>query len=411
MSLERQEKTSEIVVITKHKFQEVFSVLYKHVRAENKSNRYILRDFQNALQGISEWDHDKKKQIADHFGATQSVIHNLLTDIAYMQSISTLVPKTVDFIYQCILNIARELWTKPFLYYHRVNKQDYQKNMILVEKLIMNEIKTTVRRIDKIAVGVRKVGTVGTVSAISAISPLEVVKTIDIVPVVNELSGNPCNPCNPVVQIIEHIVSDENGVKHTHIDQVRVVQGTANTGEQTVTNVHVLAPTHTLASDKVKALEIVAPESVSMISSDSDSDSSSDSDSDSSSDSDSDSDSSNESSVDIPRESRKSHSVSSQKSRKSRKSHKSLGSRGSRKSSRSSSPSSASSASSTTSATSSFSDRTLLKKSVSSKKKNSKGSKDKRFKKDSMSVYANYLDPSFYTPTIKNAKKPKSSFR
>ena len=107
-----------------------------------------------ALKEVSIWSDAKKREEVDRFDL--AMIQHILNDILVMNhklfgTKGGLALKAPVFIYENILNVAREVWTKPFLLYHRVNKQEYQKNMLALEKLIIGEIKSTVRRMNKMA--------------------------------------------------------------------------------------------------------------------------------------------------------------------------------------------------------------------------------------------------------------------
>lgn len=107
-----------------------------------------------ALKEVSIWSDAKKREEVDRFDL--AMIQPILNDILVMNhklfgTKGGLALKAQVFIYENILNVAREVWTKPFLLYHRVNKQEYQKNMLALEKLIIGEIKSTVRRMNKMA--------------------------------------------------------------------------------------------------------------------------------------------------------------------------------------------------------------------------------------------------------------------
>jgi hypothetical protein len=149
--VERQELISELVSLTKHSHQAILTRLYDDVKRKCKSNQFVLRDFQLALKDVSLWSDARKREEVERFDIANIKIvlnHILLLNQELFHQRSDAAINASDFVYANILNVAREVWTKPFLLYHRVNKSEYQKNMMALEKLVVGEIKSTVRKID-----------------------------------------------------------------------------------------------------------------------------------------------------------------------------------------------------------------------------------------------------------------------
>ena len=149
----RHELIRGIVHEIKYSFVEFVKNIYNDALNENKSNRFILRDFQNALKEVSTWSElDKKQFVTDYIKDTVG-ISKILGDFTEINRKLGKELGTISlhgFLYSCALNTARECWTKPFLFYHRVDKTEYQKNMIAIEKLVGNEIKSTIRGLPSI---------------------------------------------------------------------------------------------------------------------------------------------------------------------------------------------------------------------------------------------------------------------
>lgn len=149
--VERQELISELVSLTKHSQQAILTRLYDDVKRKCKSNQFVLRDFQLALKDVSLWSDARKREEVERFDIANIKIvlnHILLLNQELFHQKNDAAINASDFVYANILNVAREVWTKPFLLYHRVNKSEYQKNMMALEKLVVGEIKSTVRKID-----------------------------------------------------------------------------------------------------------------------------------------------------------------------------------------------------------------------------------------------------------------------
>ena len=183
-TVERHEKISELISLTKHQYIELIVRLYNDAKVINGSNnKYILRDFQNVLKQVSQWSLERKRDECERFNLENVTV--LLDQIIKINgqlfnsdntSTHLVSINTSSFIYENALNVAREVWTKPFLLYHRVNKQDYQKNMMALEKVVINEIKSTVRRIDKLTTKVEIV-TVPVPAPAHAYQPLDIAQT------------------------------------------------------------------------------------------------------------------------------------------------------------------------------------------------------------------------------------------
>ena len=61
-------------------------------------------------------------------------------------NIELIIPKTINFIHKCYINIAREIWKNPYLFDDFVSGSEYQKNMRTVELLIKESIENTIRK-------------------------------------------------------------------------------------------------------------------------------------------------------------------------------------------------------------------------------------------------------------------------
>ena len=61
-------------------------------------------------------------------------------------NIELIIPKTINFIHKCYINIAREIWKNPYLFDDFVFGSEYQMNMRTVELLIKDSIENTIRK-------------------------------------------------------------------------------------------------------------------------------------------------------------------------------------------------------------------------------------------------------------------------
>ena len=62
-------------------------------------------------------------------------------------NIDLTIPKTINFIHKCYINIAREIWKNPYLFDDNLIGSDYQKNMRTIELIIKECIENTIRKL------------------------------------------------------------------------------------------------------------------------------------------------------------------------------------------------------------------------------------------------------------------------
>ena len=62
-------------------------------------------------------------------------------------NIDLVIPKTINFIHKCYINVAREIWKNPYLYDENILGSEYQKNMRTVEDIIKVSIENTIRKL------------------------------------------------------------------------------------------------------------------------------------------------------------------------------------------------------------------------------------------------------------------------
>jgi hypothetical protein len=152
-TIERQEYIGEIILSTKNIFQDIFSTLYDETRKKNKANKFILKEFQIAIADLVTSSKAKKDvSVLCKFDIVglQRILDMVIITSTDIYGIMMFKVCTADFILECLKNIAREIWSKPILFYHRVSKQDYVKNMMILEKIIASQIKYTAKRINKL---------------------------------------------------------------------------------------------------------------------------------------------------------------------------------------------------------------------------------------------------------------------
>ena len=132
---------SDIVAMSRREFVDLIRSIYEEGQTNSK---FVLRDFQDRLRVVSDWSEEQKSRIFQAF-PEDAIDRHLKTFVepGYRVDVRT-------FLFTAFLNIRREVWSKPFLLYHRVNPSEYQKNMMLLEKIVSSETKHTLRHLDRI---------------------------------------------------------------------------------------------------------------------------------------------------------------------------------------------------------------------------------------------------------------------
>ena len=63
------------------------------------------------------------------------------------KKINLIIPKTVNFIHKCYINIARELWKNPYLFDTNTSGYEQQQNIKSIEIIIKESIEFTIRKL------------------------------------------------------------------------------------------------------------------------------------------------------------------------------------------------------------------------------------------------------------------------
>ena len=141
-------------------------------------NDSVLKDYQNVLAKIPEYNHLQIKELYKHIIEANSydyfpeLLKALITTIVNINmimyekenmKIKVRIPTPENFIHTCFVAIARNLWKKPYLLYHKVRTIERQYNINQLEKIIQNSILYSIRTLvplDKIVQSMNNVETV-----------------------------------------------------------------------------------------------------------------------------------------------------------------------------------------------------------------------------------------------------------
>jgi len=145
------EKLCQVSVVL---FRKRFVKLYEEVKGANRVKRFLLKEYQESLCMIKEWDKQAlRKEVHvfvdgyPKFDALVAQLFKLYVSISYhlhggkVNYIS--IPATGDYVHKAYLAIARRIWKEPFLLYDNVNKLEYSKNMAKLDELICSSLRET----------------------------------------------------------------------------------------------------------------------------------------------------------------------------------------------------------------------------------------------------------------------------
>ena len=136
--------------------------VYDYVQKDNKNNQY-LKEFQNHLSDIPKWTKDMIIKeydrvilkincdwIEDLITAVFVSHTKVLTAIKMTDksnSIDLKVPNGHHFLHKCYIESARQIWKRPYLFDHKLNNLEKQRNLNEAENIIIYSIEETVRNL------------------------------------------------------------------------------------------------------------------------------------------------------------------------------------------------------------------------------------------------------------------------
>jgi hypothetical protein len=137
-----------------------FYSIYNNTKNKNKVHKYLLREFQNELSNTPHWNQliitGEFERIKKDSGCDwlDNLIKNIFKKYAKTLNIDTSttkglvrniqIPNSYEFIHKCYINIAREVWKNPKLFYHKLNNNQISENSIKITKIVEESIKDTI---------------------------------------------------------------------------------------------------------------------------------------------------------------------------------------------------------------------------------------------------------------------------
>ena len=131
----------------------------KDLYTENSSTS-LLFIFRTLLEKIPEWNNElivtetdrimecSKCDWLDELVTAVYISHTkILMSIGNNNDnkINLTIPKLINFIHKCYINIARELWKNPLLFSEDISGFEYQKNINTIEAIICDCVENTIR--------------------------------------------------------------------------------------------------------------------------------------------------------------------------------------------------------------------------------------------------------------------------
>lgn len=149
---QRKELIDELISLSKQHFVHLFKHIFETTVKSNVYPEKLLREFQDNLSKTKNWNNIEIKDISNSFPDILNLINNIfnLNRQLFPNESELITDHDFDnkerFIKYTCLDIAREIWKKPFLF-HEISKQlNYCNNDECVDKIITNCIKTFIRR-------------------------------------------------------------------------------------------------------------------------------------------------------------------------------------------------------------------------------------------------------------------------
>jgi hypothetical protein len=156
------EYTKQLVNTLKPPIYDGIKSIYEDAKQIYKSNSStsLLYIFRTLLEKIPEWNNElilnetdriiecSKCDWLDELVTAVYISHTkILMSIGNSNSnkINLTIPKLINFIHKCYINIAREIWKNPLLFSEDISGYEYQKNMNIIENIISECIENTIR--------------------------------------------------------------------------------------------------------------------------------------------------------------------------------------------------------------------------------------------------------------------------
>lgn len=133
----------------------IFQDTYEKALQSNPKN--VLKEFQQELSKIPEWNQLQVEKAyqnikCDYFGKLIKTVYILTIKTIMMgipedkrDKLKLRVPASDNFLHRCLIHMARELWKRPYLFYHLARSIERQNNIYNCEVILKKKIKAVIR--------------------------------------------------------------------------------------------------------------------------------------------------------------------------------------------------------------------------------------------------------------------------
>ena len=157
----KKEYIEQFINLTLYNFIDGFKSIYENVKKNNNVPKLILKEFQNQLKLIPQWSQhiidteykriklSSKSEYLDNLIQAMFASYSqiLLADSKTYDNLNIFIPTSSHVIHSCYISIARSIWKKPDILYHRNNKNIINNNLTLLNKIVTNDINSTIRNL------------------------------------------------------------------------------------------------------------------------------------------------------------------------------------------------------------------------------------------------------------------------
>ena len=146
-------------IVTEPIKQKIFTIYdySKQLCITNNNKQNVLKQFQNELVLVSKWDNTtvteqisnicnfKNINYLDELLKAIFISNNKIINLIHNENIVNIeIPNTKLFMHTLYINIAREFWKNPYVFYHNHNHQQKIDNDIKIDLIISNNILHTI---------------------------------------------------------------------------------------------------------------------------------------------------------------------------------------------------------------------------------------------------------------------------
>ena len=151
---------NKLTFIVTEPIKQKFFTIYdysKQLCITNNNKQNVLKQFQNELVLVSKWDNTtvteqisnicnfKNINYLDELLKAIFISNNKIINLIHNENIVNIeIPNTKLFMHTLYINIAREFWKNPYVFYHNHNHQQKIDNDLKIDLIISNNILHTI---------------------------------------------------------------------------------------------------------------------------------------------------------------------------------------------------------------------------------------------------------------------------